>query len=38
MTIIVRDDADNEQAMLDVHPDDIEQLEAELPLGWWVDR
>lgn len=36
ITITILDDADNEQDMFDVDEHDIEQIQAELPQGWYI--
>jgi hypothetical protein len=38
MRVVVKNDADEiEGVLLDVDPDDVEQLKAELPTGWYVN-
>lgn len=36
--IVIRDDAGEVVGRVEIDPDDLEQFEAELPLGWYVDR
>lgn len=38
MRIKILNDADMVEETLNVHPDDIAELEAELPLGWHVQN
>jgi hypothetical protein len=36
--VVIKNDADQVEGVLeDVEPEDVEQLKAELPLGWYVD-
>lgn len=37
MRVVIMNDADMVEGVLeDVDPDDVEQLRAELPLGWYM--